>query len=340
MKLLEQRLLNDYQQSFPLTPAPFASIAAHLGTDSHTILSTLGRLYQRGIVSRIGPVFRPNVIGASTLATMTVPPAELEAVAAVVNRYPEVNHNYEREHRYNLWFVVIAASPGKLQQTLADISHKTGYQVLSLPLIKDYHIDLGFPLELNQEIVSLNNNRLEDKQASADVCFDSRESFVEQLIAAIQLGLPLVDEPYAAIARRIGVYESVVIDAIRNMQTQGTIKRFGVVVRHRELGYRDNAMLVWDVADAVTDELGKKLGEFDCVTLCYQRPRRLPHWRYNLYCMIHGKDRDQVLSCINEIVEELNLHALQYEVLFSKRRFKQRGARYRGSASMFISSMH
>lgn len=340
MKLLEQRLLNEYQQNFPLTSAPFARIAAQLDTDSRTVLSTLERLRERGAVSRIGPVFRPNVIGASTLATMAVSPAELEAVAAVVNRYPEVNHNYEREHQFNLWFVVTAASPGRLQQTLADICRKTGYQVLSLPLVKDYHIDLGFPMNLDQEIVSLSSDLREDKCLSADVCFDGSGSSDEQLIEAIQLGLPLVNKPYAEVAGRIGTNESVVIDSIRNLQTRGAIKRFGVVVRHRELGYRANAMLVWDVPDAATDDLGQRLGELDCVTLCYQRPRRLPHWRYNLFCMIHGQDRDQVLNCIEEIVEGLDLRALQYEVLFSKRRFKQRGACYRGNTSTFKLALH
>ncbi len=339
MKLLEKRLLNEYQQKFPLTPAPFAQIAAQLGTDSHTVLSTLGRLHECGAVSRIGPVFRPNAIGASTLATIAVPPAELDAVADIVNRYPEVNHNYEREHRFNLWFVVTAASPGRLQQTLADISRKTGYHVLPLPLVKDYYINLGFRMNLDQEIATLSSDHREDKCFFADVCFDSRGSSDEQLIEAIQLGLPLVDKPYAAVARRIGVTESVVIDSIRNMQSRGIIKRFGVVVRHRELGYRANAMLVWDVPDAATDDLGQRLGELDCVTLCYQRPRRLPHWRYNLFCMIHGQDRDQVLNCIEEIVEGLDLRALQYEVLFSKRRFKQRGACYRRNVSTFKSAV-
>ena len=340
MKRLEQRLLNEYQQSFPLTPAPFAQIAAQLDTDSRTVLSTFGRLRERGAVSRIGPVFRPNVIGASTLATIAVPSAELDAVAAIVNRYPEVNHNYEREHRFNLWFVVTATSPGRLQQTLADISRNTGYQVLSLPLVKDYHIDLGFPMKLDHDIASWSSERREEKYLCADVCFDGKGSSDEQLIEAIQLGLPLVDKPYAAVARRIGSNESIVIDAIRNMQTLGTIKRFGVVVRHRELGYRANAMLVWDVPDAATDDLGKRLGELDCVTLCYQRPRKLPHWQYNLFCMIHGQDRDQVLNCIEEIISGLDLRALQYEVLFSKRRFKQRGALYRGNASSFKFAVH
>ena len=113
------------------------------------------------------------------------------------------------------------------------------------------------------------------------------------------------------------------------MQAQGIIKRMGVVVRHHELGYRANAMMVLDVPDDQVEAVGWRLSAVDCVTLCYQRPRRLPQWPYNLFCMIHGKDRADVLACIDDVVNELQLAGLQRAVLFSKRRFKQRGAVYR-----------
>jgi DNA-binding Lrp family transcriptional regulator len=109
----------------------------------------------------------------------------------------------------------------------------------------------------------------------------------------------------------------------------GIIKRLGVVVRHHELGYRANAMVVWDVPDARVEQIGRRLGDIDCVTLCYQRPRRLPDWPYNLFSMVHGQDRDDVLACIGRLVEALGLGDIPHAVLFSGRRFKQRGACYR-----------
>jgi DNA-binding Lrp family transcriptional regulator len=109
----------------------------------------------------------------------------------------------------------------------------------------------------------------------------------------------------------------------------GIIKRLGVVVRHHELGYRANAMVVWDVPDERVDVLGQQLGRQDCVTLCYRRPRRLPDWPYNLFCMVHGRDRDDVRACIGRMAEGLGLETVPHTVLFSGRRFKQRGARYR-----------
>ncbi len=150
-----------------------------------------------------------------------------------------------------------------------------------------------------------------------------------RLIAAIQDGLPLSPRPWAEVGERIGLSEREVIERVRALQEAGYIKRFGIVVRHHELGYQANAMVVWDVPDERVDEVGDALGRQRCVTLCYRRPRRPPHWPYNLFSMIHGKDRRRVLDYIDQITEELGLQEIRKAVLFSGRRFKQRGARYR-----------
>ncbi len=152
--------------------------------------------------------------------------------------------------------------------------------------------------------------------------------FEKALIQAISEGLPLVAHPYATIASQLGCSESAVIDGIERIMARGDIKRFGIVVRHRKLGYRANGMVVWDIPDARVTELGHCIGQCSFVTLCYQRPRRLPEWRYNLFSMIHGRDRDAVIEQAGLIVEQYGLHDIEHEILFSKRCFKQRGASY------------
>ena len=144
---LERRLLSDFQHDFPLSPTPYADIAHELGVSEAEVLEALTRLKKQGAVSRVGAVLRPNTVGVSTLAAMAVPNAELETVAALVSAYPEVNHNYEREHTLNLWFVVTAPDSERLQQVLNEISTRSGYAVLPFPLLEDYHIDLGFDLK-------------------------------------------------------------------------------------------------------------------------------------------------------------------------------------------------
>ena len=150
----------------------------------------------------------------------------------------------------------------------------------------------------------------------------------QRLIGLIQGGLPITSRPWADIARQMNLDEHEVLNQVRKLQERGLIKRFGLVVRHHELGYTANAMVVWDVPDDRVRAVGEALGRHDCVTLCYQRPRRLPQWPYNLFCMIHGKDRERVLDIIEELVEAEGLQDIPHEVLFSGERFKQRGAKY------------
>lgn len=150
----------------------------------------------------------------------------------------------------------------------------------------------------------------------------------EDLIAAIADGLPLVSRPYAVLGAAIGLEEADVIARLRALCDSGIIKRFGVVVRHHELGFAANAMVVWDIDDAMVAGIGERIAATPCVTLCYRRPRRLPDWPYNLFAMIHGRDRDRVLAKVAEINRTVGLDERPNDVLFSLRRFKQRGARY------------
>ena len=146
MDQVERRLLNDYQRDFPLESRPYARIADELGLREDEVLAKLAELQAGGRLSRIGAVVRPNTVGASTLAAMAVPAERLEAVAALVSTRPEVNHNYEREHTLNLWFVVAATDKAAVQATLNAIETETGLPVIDLPLQTAYHIDLGFDL--------------------------------------------------------------------------------------------------------------------------------------------------------------------------------------------------
>lgn len=317
---LDFHLLNDFQRDFPLCPAPFAELASRLGVAEKLVLGRLDNLRREGKISRVGAVFAPKRIGASTLAAMAVPPEKLEAVAAAVNRFPEVNHNYEREHRYNLWFVVTAASEGRLQATLGAIEQAAGYSLMPLPLLEEFHIDLGF---------SLTGDKKKTVAAARAVRPSPPIGEIERrLISVLQEGLPMFIRPFQLIASRVGSSEGEVLGRIKGWLEEGAIKRFGVVVRHHELGYRANAMLVHDIPDDRVSDIGRSLAEEPAVTLCYRRPRCLPDWPYNLFCMIHGRERAEVEATIAELRRRHGLESCAHETLFSLTRFKQNGARY------------
>lgn len=319
---LDFRLLNEFQRDFPLEVAPYQVLAQALGCDEATVLNALRRLQQQGAISRVGAVFSPRRIGASTLAALAVPPKRLDAVAEIVSSYPEVNHNYERENAWNLWFVATAPDVAHLERTLAGIVTATDCPLIRLPLEEEFHIDLGFDLGGGSKAqVTSRPVRLTESVAAWSAA-DQR------LMAALQDGLALEARPYARLAERAGLAEGEVLHRLGDWLERGLIKRFGVVVRHHELGWTANAMCVWDVPDSEVSAIGERLARQEGVTLCYRRARDLPAWRYNLYCMIHGRARDEVEARVEQINAEAGLAACPHTVLFSLRRYKQRGARY------------
>jgi DNA-binding Lrp family transcriptional regulator len=146
---LHKHLLNDFQRDFPLVERPYLEIAKQLGVSEDDVLAALTELRDNQLISRVGPIIPPNQIGASMLVAMAIPETELQRVADIISHYPEVNHNYERENRFNLWFVIVASTGERLHQMLDEIERETGYKTQRLPLLNDFFIDLGFRLDLN-----------------------------------------------------------------------------------------------------------------------------------------------------------------------------------------------
>ena len=282
------------------------------------------------MLTRVGAVVRPNTAGVSTLAAMKVPREELLSVADIVNSEPGVNHNYEREHAFNLWFVATSNDHTSLEETLRRIAARTGIDVISLPLHKAHHIDLGFSIK-NPHCEGLVRRAGILPPPTIDICEKDCE-----LLAAIEDGLPLVSSPYAKVAHHLGVNEGDVIARLIRLVEGVVISRFGLVVRHRKMGFTANAMAVWDIEDQKVDALGDLLAARPFVTLCYQRRRHRPDWPYNLFCMIHGNDRAFVLEQLDELNEIVAGSSSAHAVLFSKKCFKQRGACFSSSGQSVI----
>ena len=148
-----------------------------------------------------------------------------------------------------------------------------------------------------------------------------------QIIAATQKGLPLSRNPYHVIAQQLGLQAEDVIQRMKAMQDKGIIRRIGVIPNHYKLGYKSNGMSVWNIADDDIRESGKLVGSLDFVSHCYQRPRFLPEWPYNLFAMVHGKSHDEVIAKVNIIAELLGDHNRGHEILFSTKILKKTGLR-------------
>jgi DNA-binding Lrp family transcriptional regulator len=309
-------LLNDWQRNFPLQSMPFDHIGARYGVSGDEVLRALVLLHAEGAVSRVGAVFNIGAGGAGLLCAMTVPPDDLVHVAARVSRETEVNHNYERQHRLNLWFVVTSGSAQRASEVADRIATDTGLDVLRLPMRRAFHIDLGFDLR--------------DPCTSTRVPMAAPHEIAPQyrrLAAQLERGLPLMRWPFEALGRTCDMRECEVLRVLDTWCHDGTLRRLGVIVRHHELGWTQNAMTVFAVPDDDIERAGNALCRHAGITLCYQRAPG-PGWPYNLYCMVHGRSRSDVEAIVATAARRAGLTAVPHEILFSGRRFKQTGSRY------------
>lgn len=333
---LDRLLLDQYQHGFPVCAEPFDQIGTTHGFDPDAVVTRVRSFVGSGLVRRVGPVLDPGAIGASTLAALRVPDEDVEAVASILNEYPQVTHNYQRAHEWTLWFVLTARSADQREQLLDDIDRRTGYEPLSLPKQRTYCVDMQFPVVQRREENAASPAPTETERApgtptEADVQLtDSDGSLTttaRSVLAVIQDGIPVSRMPFADVATRLDQDAATVRATIQQLLEAGYIKRFGLVLNHRQFGYDANCMVAWAVPDDEIDAVGPEAGAEPSVTKCYHRPARPDRgWEYTLFTMIHARDP----GVVEETVERLATGLLPYphERLETVERFKQTGTRY------------
>ena len=323
LEWLDRQLLDAYEHDFPVCEMPYAAMARRFHCRTSEVLQRFAGLVRRDVVSRVGPVFAPGRVDASTLMAMAVPGMRLDSIAEWVRRHQAVSHIDEREHEFNLWFVLAAPSEGALYEAVADIRRRTGLELLDLRLERDYHVDSGFTAQRG----SSSGRRPATAGRDSPARCPPLDATDRRLVEAIWDGLPLTARPYAAVADRIGLSEAQVMERVRRLRCEGVIKRMGMIVRHRESGYGANAMVAFDVPCARVDMVGERLARLAPVSECYRRTRRAPIWPFNLHCMLHGRDRADVMDQVEELLHETD-RCVRYSVLFDRLRFGRHAVHY------------
>ncbi len=332
---VDASIIDGFQSGFPVVPRPFRVLGEAVNVSEAEALERVERLYERGVFRRFGPVLNPPVIGSSTLAAVQAPEDRFDEIADVINAYPQINHNYRRDHEWNMWFVVTAGSRQRRDEILDDIETRTGCTILNLPMLTDFYINLEFPVVNADRFAretdgpgesGFGSTKVDATRISEDATGDLSE-FEAELLLEIQSGFPLSRTPYADIAATLDADVPDVVAGIERLLDAGCIKRIGCVVNHIVTGFDSNCMVVWDVDDEELDERGVAVGDLPYVTLCYHRPRRPElDWEYNLFTMIHGRDA----AAVDEKIDELAAEHLPFdhERLYSTETLKQTGARY------------
>ncbi len=323
----DARLIDLLQRALPLTERPFADVAAQLGLAEPQLIDRLGRLLRDGVLTRFGPLFHIERAGGQfILAALQVPEARYAEVTAHVNALPEVAHNYRREHALNMWFVVAAETPEAAWAACDQIEAATGLPVHAFPKEREYFVGLYLPLLARAPRLGDDSAARPPLPAPEQITLSE---FDRQLIAATQSGLPLVPRPYASVAAMLGSTGEAVRTRLGELLAVGVVRRIAAVPNHYRLGYAANGMSVWDVDDAEVDRLGELIGSQPAVSHCYRRPRKAGVWRYNLFAMLHGHTREEVLEQAEVLAELLGPAHRAHDVLFSSAILKKTGLRLR-----------
>ncbi len=329
---LERNFINHYQGDFPLQERPFKSIATQLNCSEDKLIETVSSLKRQKLLTRFGPLYDATRLGGGlTLAALSVPEDRYEIVTELVNAYPEVAHNYRRDHELNMWFVLATETPQEIDRVLHSIEQSTKLKVYNFPKQREFYIGLWLHLSADGKHTTVPVPGKTDWQiepqtnkSRLDARFDDMD---RKLISVTQKGFSIEVSPYQKIANDMGLTQDEVIQRLQHMLSCGIIRRIGAVPNHYRLGLTANGMTVWDVDDNKVIEMGNKIGQLDFVSHCYQRPRHLPLWRYNLFAMVHGANKDEVHEKVKQIENLLGENCKAHETLFSSAILKKTGLR-------------
>ena len=318
MDALDKELLNEIQWTFPLVTRPFDAIAKKFNTTPKIIKDHLINLKKIGILRQLSAIFDTRMLGyTSSLVAMEIEHDKLEYVASQINRHPGVSHNYEREHQFNLWFT-LAVPPGTDLKTEVDRFNvlKGIKKVRMLPTLQLFKI--GVKLDMvdgkKQEIAPT-----EKKKEIKNIKFEPTEDD-KNFIRELQKDMEIIDEPFVNAANNLGITENELFEKMKFYEDNGIMRRFAAILRHRQVGFTANGMIVWIVPEDRISEVGEKLGAFPQVSHCYERPT-YPDWPYNVFSMIHCKTQDEAHDVAKTIQKQINIP--EYQILFSSREFKK-----------------
>jgi DNA-binding Lrp family transcriptional regulator len=220
-----------------------------------------------------------------------------------------------------MWFVIATETPELLQQTIDRIEQAANLPVYNFPKLQTFYLGLWLLLD---DSGGVSTQPLPGPLKQGGMIIDELD---RKIVQATQEGLPLQTAPYTEVAGACDCDTETVMQRMRRMLDRGVIRRIGAIPNHYRLGLSANGMSVWDVKDEKLPELGARVGRLDFVSHSYERPRHLPLWPYNLFAMVHGHDRDEVSSKVEQIAELLGSSCKQHDVLFSTRILKKTGLR-------------
>jgi DNA-binding Lrp family transcriptional regulator len=319
----DKELLNEIQWTFPLVTRPFDAIAKKFDTTPEIIKEKLNNLKEIGVLRQLSAIFDTRKLGyTSSLVAMEIEHDKLDYVASQINRHPGVSHNYERDHQFNLWFTLAVPPGADLNAELEKFNVLKGIKkVRMLPTLQLFKIGVKLDLldDKKHEVAPT-----EEKKEIKNIKFEPTEQD-KDFIRELQKNMEIIDEPFVKAANNLGITEDELFAKMKHYESMGVLRRFAAILRHRQVGFTANGMIVWKVPEGRITSVGETLGSFPQVSHCYERPT-YDDWPYNVFSMIHCKTHDEAYDVAKTIQKQIDVN--EYKILFSSREFKKTRVEY------------
>jgi siroheme decarboxylase len=317
---LDRKLLNLMQGSFALVRTPFAHVAQLADSDEAEVMRRVQRLLDGRIIREITPIFDTRALGYSSMLVAAKVDAENPHRAAkIINSHPGVTHNYLRDHDFNLWFT-IATEPGSrlgLDGTLDVLARLTGAEsIRQLPTLRLFKIRMDLEMEKGTDALATSGAAVAPAEL---VPIELSEEDVET-IRATQGPMPVLSEPYAPAAERLGVAQDEVLRRLESLRERGGLRRVAAILFHRRAGFSANGMGVWKVPEERILELGVQMAAFRGISHCYERPT-YADWPYSVFTMAHGRSKEECDAILDSIAAATGIE--ERATLYSSTEFKK-----------------
>jgi DNA-binding Lrp family transcriptional regulator len=317
---LDRKLLNQMQGSFPLDQRPYLRVAEALGITEDQVLADIQRLLKDRIIRQVTPIYDTRALGyGSMLVAAKVDAEHPWGPAKIINSHPGVSHNYLRNHEFNMWFTLAVEKDSKLglQGTLDVLQEKTGAEsIRQLPTLQLFKIRMD--LEMEGDTKSLSAEGV--AQAPIELQMQDYTQVDVDVITATQGDLPVVPEPYAEAAVKLGWTQDELLNHLAVMQERGILRRVAAILYHRRAGFSANGMGVWAVPEDRIDELGPRMAAVRGISHCYQRPT-YEDWRFSVFTMAHGRSKEECDAVLDSIAESTGI--TDRATLYSSTEFKK-----------------
>ena len=313
---MENELLFEMQNAFPMTQRPFKAVAEKLNTTEEEVLSLVQKLKDEKIIRQTSAIFDTKRLGyKSSLVAFKVSEDKIDQAAQIINAHPGVSHNYLRNHDYNIWFTMAVAPDSKLglEKTIEILKERTGADdAIILPTLKMFKISVKMDT----------TGKRAKKEKLKKLAHKEIELTPEHIavIKELQKDITVVEEPFKEATEKLGLSYDDFFAIANELKESGVMRRFATILNHRKAGFGANAMSVWAVPEEKGEEIGREMAEFSAVSHCYLRPS-YPNWPYNLFAMVHAKTQEECDTLIEEMAKESGL--TEYGKLYSTVEFKK-----------------